>query len=180
MVSPDIETTIPEVSPALGSDSAVASIAAEPALMPAVPTPAPVPVEIRVPPAAGVFLGTGRRKTSVARIRLVRPGTGKITLNGKPLEKIYTRLVQVNHIVEPLKVTQMENLVDIEGKVEGGGVTGQAGAIRHGVARALLAFNPDLRKPLRKAGCLTRDPRAKERRKYGLKKARKAEQYSKR
>lgn len=142
--------------------------------------PAPTLAEKLPPPASGVFMGTGRRKTSIARVRLIRPGSGKITVNGKPMETHFGRPVYVQHIREPLKVTQMENMVDILVKVEGGGVTGQAGAIRHGVARALLSFSPDYRRLLRKAGCLTRDPRAKERRKCGLKKARKAEQYSKR
>ncbi len=132
------------------------------------------------PPASGIFLGTGRRKTSIARVRLIRPGSGAITVNGKPLDQRFTRQMYLEHIREPLKVTQMEHAVDIVISVQGGGVTGQAGALRHGIARALLAFSPDLRRSLRHAGCLTRDPRAKERRKCGLKKARKAEQYSKR
>lgn len=168
----------PESGPGVSADSApsTAPVATAVAVAPA-PAPAPAPV---VRPSSGVFLGTGRRKTSIARIRLVRPGTGKITINGKPLENKFNRLLLLQHIYEPLKVTQMEAGVDIVGDVEGGGVTGQAGALRHGIARALLAFSPDLRRPLRRAGCLTRDPRAKERRKCGLKKARKAEQYSKR
>ena len=146
----------------------------------AVPVVQPVVVEKLPPPASGIFLGTGRRKTSIARIRLVRPGNGKITINGKPLTDWFNRPVHLQHIQEPLTVTQMEKAVDIVGDVVGGGVTGQAGALRHGIARALLAFSPDFRRTLRRAGCLTRDPRAKERRKPGLKKARKAEQYSKR
>ncbi|MBI4179951.1 30S ribosomal protein S9 [bacterium] len=152
------------------------------------PTPAPVETEIRTeirkeslpPPAEGVFFGTGRRKTSIARVRVVRPGTGKVTVNGRTLEEYFPRPMYLEQIREPLKVTQMQNAVDVVVKVEGGGISGQAGALRHGIARALLAFHSDYRRPLRKAGCLTRDPRAKERRKYGLKKARKAEQYSKR
>lgn len=157
----------------------------EPEVEQPLPAPAPAPAAATPamtlpPPASGVFMGTGRRKTSIARVRLIRPGSGKITVNGKSLEERFTRLLLLEHIREPLKVTRMENAVDIDVNVNGGGVTGQAGALRHGIARALLAFSAEYRRPLRRAGCLTRDPRAKERRKYGLKKARKAEQYSKR
>ena len=170
MVTPEMET------PPMATAPAEVVALPEP-----VPVPAPVPlIEKLPPPASGVFLGTGRRKTSIARVLLVRPGTGKIMVDGKPIESRFTRHVYVQQIMEPLKVTMMENAVDIQVKVEGGGISGQTGAIRHGIARALLAFSPDFRRELRRAGCLTRDPRAKERRKCGLKKARKAEQYSKR
>lgn len=172
MVNPESETPASTSTPA----SAAPAAPEAPALVAAAPA-APISLP---PPASGVFLGTGRRKTSIARVRLIRPGSGKITVNGKALEERFTRLLLLDHIREPLKVTRMESGVDVVISVEGGGVTGQAGALRHGIARALLAFSPDFRRTLRHAGCLTRDPRAKERRKYGLKKARKAEQYSKR
>lgn len=165
MVTPETPAPAP-VEPA-------APVAVAPAAAPSAPISLP-------PPASGVFLGTGRRKTSVARVRVVKPGSGKIVVNGKPLEERFTRTMLLEHIREPLRVTQNDKIVDVLVNVYGGGVTGQAGALRHGIARAILAMSPDFRRSLRRAGCLTRDPRAKERRKYGLKKARKAEQYSKR
>lgn len=170
---PAAAEVVAPASPAAPADVPVDAPAAEPAALSA-------PVATLPPPASGIFLGTGRRKTSIARVRLIRPGTGKIMVNGKRLDERFPRLLLLEHIREPLKVTRLENAVDIDISVQGGGVSGQAGALRHGIARALLAFSPDLRKSLRRAGCLTRDPRAKERRKCGLKKARKAEQYSKR
>ena len=125
------------------------------------------------------YYGTGRRKHSVARVRLY-PGNGTITINGRGIDD-YFGLDTLKLIVrQPLALTEnLENL-DIVCTVAGGGVTGQAGAIRHGVARALLEFNPELRPVLKKAGFLTRDPRMKERKKYGLKAARRAPQFSKR
>ncbi|RNE06016.1 30S ribosomal protein S9 [Lacticaseibacillus paracasei] len=125
------------------------------------------------------YAGTGRRKNSVARVRLV-PGTGKITMNGKdvldylPYENLITDLSQ------PFGITETTGSYDVLVNVNGGGFSGQAGATRHGIARALLTVDPDFRGPLKKAGMLTRDPRMKERKKYGLKKARKASQFSKR
>ncbi len=170
----------PTASPAAPVSTPVATVAQVVAPQAAAPEVKPAPPISLPPPASGVFLGTGRRKTSIARIRVVKPGTGKITVNGKPLEERFNRVVHLEHIREPLRVTQTDKIVDVLGDVFGGGVTGQAGALRHGIARAILAMFPDYRRPLRRAGCLTRDPRAKERRKCGLKKARKAEQYSKR
>ena len=124
--------------------------------------------------------GTGRRKSSVARVHLFPNGTGSITINGRPLDD-YFGLDTLKMVVrQPLAATDLLGKVDLVCTVEGGGVTGQAGAIRHGVARALLGVNPELRATLKAAGFLTRDPRMKERKKYGLKAARRAPQFSKR
>lgn len=123
--------------------------------------------------------GTGRRKTAVARVRLV-PGSGRIIVNGKPLNEYFNRPVLETMVRAPLVVTKTEDRFDVIANVTGGGVSGQAGAVRHGIARALLDVAEELRTPLKRAGFLTRDPRMKERRKYGLKKARKAPQFSKR
>ena len=125
------------------------------------------------------FYGTGRRKSSVARVR-VYAGTGKITINGRDIDD-YFGLETLKLIVrQPLVLTGTQAQFDIVCTVSGGGVTGQAGAIRHGLSRALLQFNEELRPMLKKAGFLTRDPRMKERKKYGLKGARRAPQFSKR
>ena len=125
------------------------------------------------------FYGTGRRKSSVARVRLV-PGTGVITINGRDIDD-YFGLETLKLIVnQPFGVTGTEGKFDIICLVNGGGFSGQAGAIRHGVARALVQSDPELRPALKKAGFLTRDPRMKERKKYGLKAARRAPQFSKR
>ena len=122
---------------------------------------------------------TGRRKEAVARVRL-RPGSGIITINGRTFEQYFPILTHRVIAKEPLRLTQTEEVYDVDATLDGGGVSGQAGAIRLGIARALVALDPDTRGVLKKAGLLTRDPREKERRKYGLKKARKAPQYSKR
>ena len=125
------------------------------------------------------FYGTGRRKSSVARVRLYQ-GTGKITINDRDIDE-YFGLETLKLIVrQPLALTGTEGKFDIVCNVAGGGVTGQAGAIRHGLSRALLQFDAELRPTLKKAGFLTRDPRMKERKKYGLKAARRAPQFSKR
>ena len=130
-------------------------------------------------PTKAYFYGTGRRKSSVARVRLY-PGNGTITINGRDIDD-YFGLDTLKLIVrQPLALTENLENMDVVCTVAGGGVTGQAGAIRHGVARALLEFNPELRPVLKKAGFLTRDPRMKERKKYGLKAARRAPQFSKR
>ncbi|MFT8411681.1 MAG: 30S ribosomal protein S9 [Schleiferilactobacillus perolens] len=125
------------------------------------------------------YTGTGRRKDSVARVRLV-PGTGKITVNGRPVEDYIQSALLILDLKQPFGVTETADTYDTFVNVDGGGYSGQAGAIRHGIARALLEVDPDFRGPLKKAGLLTRDPRMKERKKYGLKKARKASQFSKR
>lgn len=125
------------------------------------------------------YYGTGRRKSSVARVYLM-PGTGKVTINKKDMDE-YFGLETLKIIVrQPLEATNMADKFDVLVNVKGGGFTGQAGAIRHGIARALNKYDLELRPTLKKAGYLTRDPRMKERKKYGLKKARRAPQFSKR
>ena len=124
--------------------------------------------------------GTGRRKASIARVRVYEGGTGSITINGRDIDD-YFGLDTLKLIVrQPLVATELLGKVDVVCTVAGGGVTGQAGAIRHGISRALLGVNPELRATLKAAGFLTRDPRMKERKKYGLKAARRAPQFSKR
>lgn len=125
------------------------------------------------------YYGTGRRKTSVARVRLV-PGEGNIIVNGRELKEYFGLRTLELIIKQPLNLTETIGKYDVIAKVAGGGLSGQAGAIRHGISRALLKLDLELRPTLKKAGFLTRDPREKERRKYGLKKARKASQFSKR
>jgi len=125
------------------------------------------------------YMGTGRRKKSVARVRLL-PGSGKIVINGKDMDQ-YFGLETLKLIVrQPFVATETDGRFDVIAKVEGGGFSGQAGAIRHGIARALLHADGELRPALKKNGYLTRDPRMTERKKYGLKKARRAPQFSKR
>ncbi len=123
--------------------------------------------------------GTGRRKEAVARVRL-REGTGRFELNGRPLEAFFPSRSHRMIVTAPLRVIGREKDFDVVARLDGGGVSGQAGALRQGIARALLDLDPSLRPQLKKEGLLTRDAREKERRKYGLKKARKAPQYSKR
>jgi small subunit ribosomal protein S9 len=127
-----------------------------------------------------VYWGTGRRKTAVARVRLV-PGSGNVVINGKPGD-LYLQFNpdHISGVKAPLETLGLENEYDVLVNTHGGGVTGQADAIKLGVARALCELAPENRKPLKTEGYLTRDPRAKERKKYGLRKARKAPQYSKR
>ena len=126
-----------------------------------------------------VFCGTGRRKSSISRVRLVE-GKGEITVNGQKLDEYFGTEILKVIVKQPLTVTNTVGKYDVICKVEGGGYTGQAGAIRHGIARALLEANGEYRAALKSNGFLTRDPRMKERKKYGLKKARKAPQFSKR
>jgi small subunit ribosomal protein S9 len=125
------------------------------------------------------YYGTGRRKTAVARVRLL-PGEGEIVVNGRTMDQHFGNAVNEADVRMPFRVTGTDGRFNTMVKVEGGGVTGQAGAIRHGIARALLQIDETNRLPLRQAGLLTRDPRMKERKKYGLKRARKAPQYTKR
>ena len=125
------------------------------------------------------YAGTGRRKTATAQVRLM-PGTGNMTVNGKPVGDYFPGSILQTRVLAPLKVVDAVQQYDVLVKVAGGGVHGQAGAISHGVARALLAADENLRPVLRKAGLLTRDPREKERKKPGLRRARKAKQYTKR
>ena len=129
--------------------------------------------------AGHYYYGLGRRKTAIARVRLY-PGNGQITINGKNADELFTRPEQRRLIEEPLRHTGMHNSFSAVVRCTGGGVNGWAGAIRLGIARALLVSDDSLRRPLRQAGMLTRDPRAKERKKPGLKRARKAPQYTKR
>ena len=125
------------------------------------------------------YLGTGRRKKSVARVRLV-PGSGAITINKRDIEDYFGYETLKMIVRDPMKLTETLGKYDVIVNVYGGGFTGQAGAIRHGISRALLNVDPELRGQLKKAGFLTRDPRMKERKKYGLKAARRAPQFSKR
>ncbi len=122
---------------------------------------------------------TGRRKRAVARVR-IRPGTGNIVINGRPSSEYFPTETHRGHAAEPLRLTQTNEIYDIDATLEGGGVSGQAGALQLGIARGLISLDPELRPALKGAGLLTRDPRKKESKKYGLKKARKAPQYSKR
>lgn len=126
------------------------------------------------------FWGTGRRKKAIARVRLLPAGSGNIIVNGRTLDNYFPQGTLQIIIKQPLELTQTTASYDIMVNVCGGGTTGQAGAVRHGISRALIQAQPDLRPALKKAGFLTRDPRAKERKKYGLKKARRAPQFSKR
>jgi small subunit ribosomal protein S9 len=125
------------------------------------------------------FYGTGRRKTSIARVKLV-PGTGEIIVNGTPYEQLFSRAEHRRIITKPLLVTESLDKYNTVVKVVGGGITGQSGAISHGIARALVKADESLKPVLRQNGLLTRDPRVKERKKPGLKRARKAPQYTKR
>ena len=124
-------------------------------------------------------ISTGRRKEAVARVRLV-PGSGNFVLNGRSLEEYFPARAHRMIVAAPLRTVGRDKELDVIARIEGGGISGQAGALRHGIARALIELDPELRAALKKEGFLTRDAREKERRKYGLKKARKAPQYSKR
>lgn len=129
--------------------------------------------------ANSVVQATGRRKESVARVRL-RDGSGTVTLNGRPLENYFPTMSTRIRVMEPLSITQTQGRYDIEATLDGGGRTGQADALRLGIARALIEVEPELRDTLKKAGLLTRDARVVESKKYGLRKARRAPQYTKR
>jgi small subunit ribosomal protein S9 len=125
------------------------------------------------------YYGTGRRKTSTARVYITQ-GTGKISINDRTIDEFFGRETGRMIVRQPLEVAQLANRFDVSVQVEGGGITGQAGAIRHGITRALIAFDEALRKPLRQAGFVTRDAREVERKKVGRRKARRSPQYSKR
>jgi small subunit ribosomal protein S9 len=133
----------------------------------------------RKPVVTGSALGTGRRKEAIARVRIV-PGSGQWRINDRTLAEFFPNKVHQQLISEPFVNLGAENQFDVVARISGGGITGQAGALRLGIARALILVDPDNRPALKRAGFLTRDPRVKERKKYGLKKARKAPQYSKR
>jgi small subunit ribosomal protein S9 len=126
-----------------------------------------------------IYYATGKRKESIARVRLT-PGTGKITVNDREFNAYFSSAAQKTLIVEPLKLTGTETAYDVLADITGGGVSGQAGALRHGISKALLDVNEEFRQILKREGFLTRDSRIKERKKYGLKKARKRPQFSKR
>lgn len=128
---------------------------------------------------ADVIQATGRRKSSVARVRL-RIGSGQFELNGKALDAYFPTMAQRIRVMEPLRVADVEGRYDVDATLEGGGTTGQVDALRLGIARALIELDPELRGVLKKSGMLTRDARKVERKKYGLKKARRAPQYTKR
>jgi small subunit ribosomal protein S9 len=128
---------------------------------------------------ATTYYGTGRRKSSTARVHL-RSGTGKITINERPIDVFFGRETGRMIVRQPLELTQLAGRFDVEAAVDGGGITGQAGAIRHGITRALMVYDEALRKPLRAAGFVTRDAREVERKKVGRKKARRGPQFSKR
>ena len=132
-----------------------------------------------MPAAAKANYGTGRRKTSAARVFL-KPGSGKITVNDRPLDQFFGRETGRMIVRQPLEAVQLVNKFDITVRVDGGGITGQAGAIRHGITRALMEYDESLRKQLRDAGFVTRDAREVERKKVGRRKARRGPQYSKR
>jgi len=136
-------------------------------------------VEEQVIEGQHYYYGTGRRKAAVARVRLY-PGTGTIVINGKPFEEVFSRPVYQTIVRQPLLLTETLDKFNVQVKINGGGNTGWAGAIAHGIARALVVADEQYKPTLRKAGLLTRDSRVKERKKYGLKRARKAPQYTKR
>jgi small subunit ribosomal protein S9 len=132
-----------------------------------------------MPATSSTYYGTGRRKTSTARVHL-KPGSGKITINDRSIDEFFGRETGRMIVRQPLELVQMVSTFDVEVAVEGGGITGQAGAIRHGITRALMEYDESLRKPLRVAGFVTRDAREVERKKVGHRKARRSPQFSKR
>lgn len=129
--------------------------------------------------ADAVYVATGKRKNAIARVR-IKPGTGKIVVNGKDAPEYFCRMTSILLVEQPMELTDTMGKLDVFANVNGGGLTGQAGALRHGITRALMLMNPDLRPVLKRAGLVTRDPRVKERKKYGLAGARRAYQFSKR
>ena len=126
-----------------------------------------------------VYTATGKRKTAIARVRL-KSGKGKIIVNGKEAPDYFCRPTSIRLIEQPLELTEMSGKIDVDAKITGGGLFGQAGALRHGISRALIVMDPDLKPVLKRAGLVTRDSRVKERKKYGLAGARRAYQFSKR
>jgi small subunit ribosomal protein S9 len=173
-VSADEGLSVTETAPAsTPTPAAVASVVETPA-----PASAPAPL-VRSRRAGQPIQTVGRRKQAIVRVRLM-PGTGKFLLNGRELENYFPSKVHQQLVREPLVTADKAEMFDVFANLRGGGTTGQAGALRLGIARALCENDPDDRPALKKAGFMTRDPRVKERKKYGLKKARKAPQYSKR
>jgi len=168
-------------SPEAVADAPVAvEVVEAPAVVVEVTVPAPAPVAAKTAPRGGRPIQTvGRRKEAIVRVRLV-PGTGQFALNGRALDNYFPSKVQQQLVREPLVLAERTESIDIFANLRGGGTTGQAGALRLAIARALVELDPDTRPVLKKAGFLTRDARVTESKKYGLKKARKAPQYSKR
>jgi len=191
IVEPEVVETVEEPAAEAATDEAPAAevpAAEEPAAEePAAEVPAETvvvveaaPAVVRAPrPGDRPIQTVGRRKEAIVRVRLI-PGTGKITCNGRDLEAYFPSKVHQQLIREPLSTAEKPEIFDVVANLRGGGITGQAGALRLGIARALITNDPDDRPALKKAGFLTRDSRVKESKKYGLKKARKAPQYSKR
>ena len=140
----------------------------------------PVAMSADLSKGGSFIAAVGRRKTSIARVRLIKNGKGTITVNGKPFDQYFTVYELRSMVTSPLDIAGQLNAVDVSVKVQGGGIHGQAEAIRHGISRALIVLNPTFRRSLKKLGYLTRDARKKERKKFGLKKARRAPQWSKR
>lgn len=177
----EAEVTTPEVDAPVEAEAPAEVEAVESADVDEAAEQAPAPVARPVLSAGAHHLAqtVGRRKEAIVRVRLL-PGTGKFTLNGKSLEQYFPNKVHQQLIREPLVTTEKPETFDVVANLRGGGTTGQAGALRLAIARALIAVDSEDRPVLKKAGFLTRDPRVKERKKYGLKKARKAPQYSKR
>jgi small subunit ribosomal protein S9 len=178
----NLTTETPEVPEAAVDNVEVpeiAEVAEVPEVAEAAAEEAPAAPVVRVPAPGEVAQTVGRRKEAVVRVRLT-PGTGQFRLNGKSLEDYFPNKVHQQLIREPLVILDKPELFDVRANLRGGGITGQAGALRLAIARALIEIDIDDRPALKKAGFLTRDPRVKERKKYGLKKARKAPQYSKR
>lgn len=176
--TPETNNAKPETAP---TPEAAAAPVAQPAPETAAQAaPAVKPAREKKKTYEGEWAATGRRKNAAARVRLLSPGTGKITVNGKPYDKYFTRETYHITIMQPLKLAKLIDKFDIVINAKGGGTTGQADAARHGIARAIIKFDTSLRSLIKKAGFLTRDPRAKERKKYGRKRARKRFQYSKR
>ncbi len=130
--------------------------------------------------ASLTYYATGKRKNATAKVWLIPGGSGAITVNGRPLTDYVQRRALELLVVQPLRITETEGQFDIKAKAFGGGISGQAGAVRHGISKALVSADPELRPPLRRGGYLTRDPRVKERKKYGRKRARRGFQFSKR
>jgi small subunit ribosomal protein S9 len=171
--------TAPEQTEALAEEAPAVDATPAPSAEVVDPTPAEAPARTPRPAIGGPVGATGRRKEAIARVRLI-PGSGQWTVNGRSLDDYFPNKVHQQIVNEPLKTLDVADRYDVLVRVQGGGVSGQAGAVRLGIARALTQTDDDARPPLKKAGFLTRDSRAKERKKYGLKKARKAPQYSKR
>ena len=177
IVEPEVVETVEE--PAAEDTTAEVPAAEDPAET-VVVVEAPAPASVRAPrPGDRPIQTVGRRKEAIVRVRLI-PGNGKITCNGRDLDAYFPSKVHQQLIREPLSTAEKAEQFDVIANLRGGGITGQAGALRLGIARALITNDPDDRPALKKAGFLTRDSRVKESKKYGLKKARKAPQYSKR